>query len=216
MKKISLFFLLIATLSYSKESIFDKVHWIKVEEKNSISLFMQKEKNSGTNYYKAEKTLNNCDSEAFFNSLLDFVNYPKIFPRTEVFDKIKKIDKNCFIIYSVINFSPLKNRDYFIILEYDIEKKSENSKKYIVQWRPLPNDEEKDLICTDKDYVRAKKVFGRWTVEEINNYTKISVEYYNDFNLNFSPLFTTPLEKKSTIEALNNLINYTLQSKKYN
>lgn len=206
MKFKILFLLFFLRFLNAKDFIFDKVQWFKVDEKDEISLFISTDKEKRINFYKAEKVIKDNNAYKFFLALLDFDNYPKIFPRTEVFQKVKEVSENRYIIYSIIDFSPLKKRDYFILLEYYIEK-SQNDEKYILQWYPICENEE--IKIENKNYVRVETVYGRWSIVKNIEKIKISVEYYNDFKLNVPAAFRVPFEKESTIEALNNLISYS-------
>lgn len=188
------------------KSIFDKVQWEKINEKNGITLYMQKNKNEKINFYKAEKILNSKLGEKLFKNLMDFDIYKKFFPRTMEYKKIKDISKDKYLIYCQANFKPFKNRDYYKIFEFSVENKN-NIKGWTIEWSPLGSFPEK---FPDKiGFVRVKDIYGRWKILEINNKVKISVEYYNNYNLPVSKGLSAPFEKSSTIDALNKLINFT-------
>jgi hypothetical protein len=190
----------------SSKSIFDKVQWIKIKEKNGITLYMQKNKNEKINSYKAEKILNSSNGEKLFKNLMDFDKYSKIFPRTIAYKKIKDISKNKYLMYCQADFKPFKNRDYYEIYEYSVENKN-NIKEWAIEWSPLGSYPEK--FPDKKGFVRVKVIYGRWKIIELDDKVKISVEYYNNYNLPVSKALSAPFEKSSTIEALNKIINYT-------
>ncbi len=191
-----------------RESIFDKVQWKKINEKNGITLYMQKNKLERNNLYKAERFISSSQGEKLFKNLMDFDKYIKIFPRTILYKKIKDISKNKYLMYCQADFKPYKNRDYYILLEYFIVNK-DNIKEWIIEWYPLDSYPEK--FPDEKGFVRAKDIYGRWKIIELNDNVKISVEYYNDFNLTVTKFMSEPFEKSSTIEALDKIINYTNQ-----
>lgn len=190
----------------SNISIFDKVQWVKISEKKGITLYIQKNKNEKINFYKAEKILNSSNGEKLFKNLMDFDKYSKIFPRTIVYKKIKDISKNKYLMYCQANFKPFKNRDYYEIYEYSVENKN-NIKEWTIEWYPLGAFPEK--LPDKKGFVRVKVIYGRWKIIELDNKVKISVEYYNNYNLPVSKALSAPFEKSSAIEALNQIINYT-------
>jgi hypothetical protein len=207
---ISLLILFSCYIIFSKESIFDKVDWQKVYESNGVSLSVQKDKSEKTNYYKAKKTIDGLKGDALFKNIIDFDNYSKIFPRTSVFKPVKELGENKHIIYSSINFKPLKDRDYYIVFEY-YTLNGNGSKQHIIEWQPANTDD----IKTDppkKNCLRVKNINGRWVVKENDSgKTEISFETHNDFELTVPKSASYPYEINSTVEAVEDLISYTLK-----
>jgi hypothetical protein len=195
---------------FSKESMFDKIIWEKVYESNGVILCVQKDKNEKLNYYKAEKTVASAKSEDFFKNIIDFENYSKIFPRTTIFKQIKELGENKFIIYSSINFKPLKSRDYYIIFEYSVLNVNGN-KQYIAEWYPVSSEDFK-MDSPIKNHLRVKNINGRWIIKESGSgKTEIRFETHNDFELNVPKSAAYPYEINSTVDAIEDLINYTLK-----
>jgi hypothetical protein len=121
------------------------------------------------------------------------------------------MEKNKYLVYSLLDFHPLKNRDYYIIFEFAANEK-EN--EYFVEWYPA-GEEYKNTAGVEptKKIVRVKNIYGRWKIKNADNKIKVSVEYHNDFELNIPKQITASFEKKSTVEALNNLISHTMAEK---
>jgi len=192
----------------SSKSIFDKVQWVKNKEINGVILYMQKNKIERNNHYKAEKIISSKLGEKLYKNLMDFNSLSKIFPKILISKKIKDISKNKYLMYRQTNFKPFKNRDYYIILEYSFENKN-NIKEWTIEWFPLGSFSEK--FSDNKNFIRVKDIYGRWKILESKNKTKISVEYFNDFNLSVPKGLSEPIEKSSTIDTLNQIIKYTIK-----
>ncbi len=190
----------------SSKSIFDKVQWVKIKEKNGVILFMQKNSIDRNNHYKAVKILNSIKGEKLFANLMDFNKFKKIFPKTLMYKKIKEISKNKYLMYCQANFKPFKNRDYYMILDYSEENKN-NIKEWAIEWYPLGSFLEK--FPDEKGFVRVKDIYGRWKIMEINDKIRLSIELFNNFNLPVVKGLSAPFEKSSTIDTLNQLINYS-------
>ena len=180
----------------SAPSIFDNVQWIKIKEKDGVILFIKK--NKLNNYYKAEKLLYSTNGDKFFTTLMNINDFSKVFPKTIIFKPVKNISSNKYLMYCQVDFKPLKNRDYYIILEYSYVNKN-NIKEWIIEWYPLDNLS--DSYPVNEDLVRVKDIYGRWKIIESNNNVKISIEYFNNFNLLISKLIKEPFEKNSIIHC---------------
>jgi hypothetical protein len=189
---------------------FDNLNWEK--EKTIKNIIIYSFKNSDNNIsYKAETIIKNFNAELIYNTLLDFKNYPYIFPRTITFEKKSDLNNNKYLFYSIMNFSPFKNRDYFIEVEYYTKKIDNENNVYILQWGPY---EEADKFKVSDDMKRIKKIYSRWTVKKLkNNQTYISVEYHNDFEVNAPINILNSIKKNSTAKAIDNLLNYILNNK---
>jgi hypothetical protein len=161
------------------------------------------------NFYKAEIVLDNVLGDKFYNNLIDFDKYDKIFTKIFFFKKIEPVDgtDNSGIYYSLLNFSPLKNRGYFIKLKYYTEKSSAE-KKYVIEWQPVT--EFKKSYKADADSLNVKLIYGRWQIIESNGKLKISIEYYNDFEVVGPKEIIFEVEKSVTVNALKELVHYTM------
>jgi hypothetical protein len=186
---------------YSTETIFDNVNWEKVSEVDGITLYMQENKNSKATFYKASKIINNAKINDIFNTLMDLDNYPFIFHKIIKFEKKFIINPDKFIVYSILNFSPLKNRDYYVELTRN-KMIFDNKTTYIVEWHPTQT-----VYPENKNYKRAFNINGRWILKEGNdNNIIVSVEYYNDFEIPALKSLIQNFEKISTINALKDLL----------
>jgi len=192
-------------LFFLKASPFDSIEWEKVYELNGVIVFVQKNKKEKLNYYKAEKIISNKCADALYKNILDFDSYPKIFPRTTVFKKIKQLNHNKFIMYSMINFKPLKNRDYYICFEF-----IQNEGQYMAEWSSVS---ENDFTAEypQKNVIRATSVNGRWNIVDNGKTTKISVELHNNFEFNMPAATLLPYEITSAAEMIDDLVDYTLK-----
>jgi hypothetical protein len=210
MKIIIALLLIFPFFIFAEESVFEKIEWEKVYESGGVSLSVQKNKNEKVNYYKAEKTINLKKADPIIKSILDFDNYSKIFPRTTEFKKIKDLSENKFIIYSYVNFKPLKDRDYYITFEYNIIKNPKNGREFIAEWYPM-DQEDFNYEKPKKNCIRVKNIFGKWTINELGDKIKISVELHNNFELNIPVSASYPYEVTSAVETLEDIISYSLK-----
>jgi hypothetical protein len=80
-------------------------------------------------------------------------------------------------------------------------------KNNIKEWTPLGSFPEK--FPETKVFVRVNDIYGRWKILESNNKVKTSVELFNNFNLPCSKALSAPFEKSSTVDTLNQLVNFT-------
>ena len=212
--KYFIHFILIFILNFSinpDSFFFDNLNW-KEEIKIKDTMIYSYKNDDNIISYKAETIIKNHDAKLLYNTLLDFKNYPYIFPRTVTFEKKSELNNNKFLIYSIMNFSPLKNRDYFIEVQYYAKKINNDENIYIFQWEPY---DEADKFESSNNMKRIKKTYGRWTIKELkNNNVYISVEYHNDFEVNAPTKLLNSIKKKSTAKAIDNLLNYLLNNKK--
>jgi hypothetical protein len=206
-----LLMILIGTELVFSESIFDSVVWKKDSTQKNINLSYQKNKEDNLSFYKAEITLDISDGEIFFNNLLCFEKYPEIFPKMLVCRKINEssVPPHNGFYYFILDFRPLKNRDYIVNSRYFIEKNN-NEKKYILEWFPVIDNSA--LVPENKSNMRVDFINGRWQIIEKNGKIKISVEYYNDFKVIGPKVIVNKIEKYSVINAVRDLIKYTLKT----
>ncbi len=204
---ILLYSFLILDDVFTEKSIFDSVEWELIKNEKNISLFMHYDALRILNYYRAETCIENKKGLDFFYNLIDFDKYPIMFPRTLL---MKKVASGRNVYYVLLNFCPFKNRDYYVVMmQHMID--SQAGKEYILEWKPA------DSICEmpgeNKNCLRLDLVYGRWRIVEKGSKTIISVEYLNDFKLNIPRPVLFEFEKKEIINALKNLLKYTLIKK---
>ncbi len=209
---IYIFYLIIPIISINANTFFfDNFNWVKEKKYGDIQLYSYKNDNDNITSYKAETIIKNLDVKVIYDALLDFRNYRSIFPRTIIFEKREQLNNNKYLIYSIIDFSPLMNRDYFIELEYYNEKLPDDNNIYVLRWIPF---KDADKFNDSNNIKRVKNIYGRWTIKELENGNLyISVEYHNDFEINVPLKILESFEKKSTAKAIDNLINYVLNKK---
>lgn len=184
----------------SGNSIFDGILWTKDKNFRDLSLYYFID--GADSYYKAEKLLKDYSKDQIVESLTNLENYAKVFPRTDVFEKRMELDESTDLIYSKLDFFPMKDRDYFI------EMKIENSSDLtIISWIPSSERNAKDNI---HDAIRVERAYGRWMVKALeNNEIFISVEYSNDWKLeNIPDSLINSSMKNGTADALRNLLKY--------
>ena len=133
------FLLILLVMSVSSDSIFNSIFWKKDYEVNNITLYSNLDKDHKLNFYKAETVLDNVLGSKFFNNLIDFDKYQDIFTKIFFIKKVENSDgnKNSGIYYSLLDFSPLRNRGYYVNLKYYTENSS-TTKKYIVEIYIIP------------------------------------------------------------------------------
>ena len=110
--KTLLIFIIFTTsfLLCSQSNVFEKVAYSFDFQKDNIKLFSYMDEKP---YYKAETILNDINSEDIVKIITDFENYPKIFKKTIKFEVVGR-ENELYKIHSVLNFNPIKNRDYYI------------------------------------------------------------------------------------------------------
>ncbi|HOV14946.1 MAG TPA: hypothetical protein PK771_11720 [Spirochaetota bacterium] len=204
----SLFFVLFCLQNLLPSDFsFDTVNWTHNKKSSNMELYINRD--DCINAYKVERTLSNQKADKVVQNILDFKNYPNIFPRTKNFQLIKKIDDNNYFIYALIDFFPMKNRDYYIILNY---KKFEDDEKttHIISWSP-PSEEYKSYYENKtKENERVNFINGRWKIIEYNNGDLyISGEIYNNWNINVSKSVLESFEKQNAFDMISNILEYT-------
>lgn len=184
----------------SANSIFDGIFWTKDKNFRDLNLYYYID--GGDSYYKAEKFLKGFSKDQIVESLTNLENYSKVFPRTDVFEKRMELDDSTDLIYSKLDFFPMKDRDYFI------EMKVENSSDLTtISWIPSSKRNATDNF---QDAIRVERAYGRWTVKNLgDNEVFVSVEYSNDWKLENIPnsLIISSM-KNGTADALRNLLKY--------
>jgi len=184
----------------SSASVFDGILWIKDKGFRDLDLYYYFD--GKDSYYKAEKFLTGFSKERIVESLTNLENYSKIFPRTDIFEKKMDLGDSTYLVYTKIDFFPMKNRDYFIELKVE-----DSPDLTIISWIPSFERNAKDNI---KDLIRVERAYGRWIVKKLGgDKIFISVEYSNDWKLeNIPSSFINSSMKNGTADALRNLLKY--------
>lgn len=204
-KYIILIILFYTFLLKADTNLFYNINWSFEKKKSDIYLYLSKDNEKNLYYYKALTRVKNIEFDKIVNILSDFDNYSKIFPRTISFRPISTISENKFIIHSILNFFPYKNREY--IVELTINKKIINGKRiYSLFWNPV---ESNDFLFNNKKNHQVKNVYGMWHIEELeNNEIKITFFSFNDWEIKAPQNFKIEFEKNGTI---NNVIDLLKQ-----
>jgi hypothetical protein len=130
-----------------------------------------------------------------------------IFPGIMTFKPLKQ-NENTILFYCQVSFFPLKNRDYFVGAKYFETENMQDNRKWTLEWFPVADNPVIDDRKTDK-FKRVKNINGRWIVQSLNNdKIKISVEYYNDWEVAVNNDIKIGVEKTTTVNALKNLLKY--------
>ncbi len=210
-KRLILLFLLnIIYIIPSFASIFDNVNWEYEKESKKAKLYKQKNEETSLNYYKAEIKTDNLNFNELVTNISSFNIYEKIFPRTNFFKVVKKIDEKNYIVNAELDFSPYKNRNYYIDCKLIQTKTEENNNKFIIEWIPLDQIKYADLIQPCDKEKRITNTYGRWSIIELGNKElQISVEYYNDWETNLPLSFVYIAEKMSILNNIFSFINYS-------
>ncbi len=189
----------------SNINIFHNINWSFEKEKKGITLYISKNSEKNINYYKASIIVKNIDFNKIVTILADFDNYNKVFPRTLSFKPIKVINENSFIIHSILNFFPYKNREYLV--ELTINQQMINGKKiYSLFWQPAESNE---FTFNSKKNYQIKNVYGMWQIEELeNNEIKITFFSFNDWEINAPYNLKIEFEKDGTINNVLDLLKY--------
>ena len=210
-------FLITLQFLESKANLFYSIDWQFVKERKGITLYMSKDKDTNINYYKASIILSfdRADKNNFnkiIELLLDFNSYSKVFPKTLLFEPIKIIDDNKFIIHSILNFFPYKNREYLVELAINQEV-IDGKRVFRMFWYPIDSDIPeystiiKNFNFNKKNHI-IKNVYGMWLIEEIGDgQIKITFFSFNDWEINAPFNLKIEFEKDGTINNIIDLLN---------
>lgn len=196
--------LLISFNTFIFPSIFDKINWKYNSNRKDIKLF-----NTNDRFYKVETILkyNKVEDIVLFLTTREY--YLKIFPKTREYKKIEKLNKNKYLIYEVISFTPFKSRDCFLELEVN-----NINDEWIIEWTPA-----KQAIKQEREYnaglVRVKDIYGRWIIKKVdNNSIYVSMEFFNDFKFKIPELLLLRIEKEESFKILKDLETFLIKEKK--
>lgn len=186
-------------------TVFDNCKWQGHKKNEMIDLYWIDK--GYPCFYKAETIVDGKYYDDIIGILTNFEKYPEVFSGTIKFDVLEKKD-NVFLIYCLINFFPLKNRDYLINAKYNEDTDDKNLKSWTLLWYPTGNGYNAGKVLNDK-FKHVKKVNGRWTVRMLDdNKLKISVEYHNDWEVDANKDIKISIEKTATVNALKNLLKH--------
>ena len=186
-------------------SIFDNINWKYHSKRNNISLFKTDDR-----FYKVETILNYNKSKDIVFYLTTREYYLKIFPKTREYQTIEKLDKNKYIIYEIISFTPFKCRDCFLELEVN-----NINNGWIIEWYPTKRKIKHEINYNKKDHIRVKDVYGRWIIRKLDNDNLyVSMEFYNDFKFKIPKYLLLNIEKEESFKILKGLNLFLKKEKK--
>lgn len=200
-------FAFICSIFSSFASPFDSVKWEKSNTDKNVTLYYA---NGGDcNYYKTEAIVDkSCGYKAkdLMKILLDYEKYRQIFVKTTAFSPVKETNKGT-VIYCRIDFSPMKDRDYHILMTVN-----DAGGTQILEWKPYNG---MDVIGEQKDCQRVNHVYGRWLFKDLpDGNISVSTEYYNNWEYKNLPLKTvTPFEKNVAINNMKLFLRYISNTK---
>lgn len=200
-------FAFICSIFSSFASPFDSVKWEKSNTDKNVTLYYA---NGGDcNYYKTEAIVDkSCGYKAkdLMKILLDYEKYRQIFVKTTAFSPVKETNKGT-VIYCRIDFSPMKDRDYHILMTVN-----DAGSTQILEWKPYNG---MDVIGEQKDCQRVNHVYGRWLFKDLpDGNISVSTEYYNNWEYKNLPLKTvTPFEKNVAVNNMKLFLRYISNTK---
>lgn len=205
MKRIYITILIILSFNVNGiETIFDSITWTKENSIHDIELYYHfTDTNS---FFKAQTVLNDIPSAILTDALMNFKEYHIIFPKTAAFTPVETFNSSKYIIYTCLDFFPLKKRDAYIAMDVIV-----NATNTLLYWMPAP---EHNHIIHSGDIVRTDRIYGRWSVhtDESGN-VHVSVEYSNDWKVpNVPQQMLNNIQKTTTADALRNLLKYSRKS----
>lgn len=203
-------FIIFNFVLYSNPNIFYEINWNFEKEKKGISLSIAKDKEIDINYYRASTIVKNIKFDKIVYILSDFDNYSKVFPRTLLFKPVKILEDNRYIVHSILNFFPYKNREYLVEVRINFEKVNE---KRIFNLIWYPEKMIKNFNFNKKNH-SIKNVYGMWQIEELdNNEVKITFFSFNDWEISAPKSIKVEFEKDGTINNVLDLLDYIYSQK---
>lgn len=200
-------FLFICCTFSSYPSVFDNVEWVKSSSDKNVTLYCA---DAGVcNYYKTEAIVDKSygyNAKDLMAILQDYKKYQQIFVKTTAFSPVKETNKGT-VIYCRINFSPMKDRDYHILMTAN---KADDV--HMLEWKPYNG---MDVVKEQKDCIRVNHVYGRWCFKDLpGGDIHISTEYYNNWEYKNLPLKTvTPFEKNVAVNNMKLFLRYISAAK---
>lgn len=197
----------ICTIFSSFASPFDTVKWEKSDSDKNVTLYCA---NGGEcNYYKTEAIADKSygyKAKDLIKILLNYEKYQEIFVKTKEFYPVKETDKGS-VIYCRINFSPMQDRDYHILMT-----STDLGDVQILEWKPYNG---MDVMGEQKNCQRVNHVYGRWLFKDLSDGNiSVSTEYYNNWKYkNLSLKTVTPFEKKVALNNMKLFLQYISNTK---
>lgn len=200
MKMLIMLFLLPCVSLYADKTVFDKIEWQRENSIKDVDLYYKVE--NGNTFFKAEIIIDDIPPEIIADSLMNFKEYDKVFPKTDAFNPVRIDGDEKYIVYMKLDFFPMKKRDGFI----DMSVKR-NDEGITLVWTASDEFNADNLTS---DSVRAERINGRWFVKKTDDgRVKVSVEYSNDWKIrNVPESFLVNIQKGTTADALRNLLKY--------
>ena len=182
-----------------KEDEYAFYQWNEDELKGNIELYTSR---TGI-LYRVITNFKGNTAEEIVNTIMDFDQYLKIFPRTLIFEPVIKFTENHYIIHIVADFHPIKNRTYIIEL-----KSYQKDDEYVIEWFP-PQTSHNYKLIQDPKCITVDKIYGRWVIRKNNDDTiNILAEFNNDWKLNIPRGLIIPFEKTAAINTMIDLVKY--------
>lgn len=200
--KIIFIFIFICSVFSSLASVFDNVEWVKSGSDKNVTLYFAEAEDC--NYYKTEAIVDKSygyKAKNLMEILLDYNKYQQIFVKTTAFYPVKETNKGT-VIYCRIDFSPMKDRDYHILMTAN-----DAGNVQVLEWKPYNG---MDVMGEQKDCLRVNHVYGRWLFKDLpDGNISISTEYYNNWQYKNLPLKTvTPFEKNVAVNNMKLFLRY--------
>lgn len=200
--KIIFIFIFICSVFSSLASVFDNVEWVKSGSYKNVTLYFAEAEDC--NYYKTEAIVDKSygyKAKDLMEILLDYNKYQQIFVKTTAFYPVKETNKGT-VIYCRIDFSPMKDRDYHILMTAN-----DAGNVQVLEWKPYNG---MDVMGEQKDCLRVNHVYGRWLFKDLSDGNiSISTEYYNNWQYKNLPLKTvTPFEKNVAVNNMKLFLRY--------
>ena len=206
-KKKAFILLFVGMTFFSFGSHFDNIQWEKAKSDKNVTLYCVGGANC--NYYKTEAIIDKSygyKAEDLMNIILDYEKYQQIFVKTTAFCPVKETNKGT-VVYCRIDFSPMKDRDYHILMTKDCTSDTQT-----LEWKPYNGI---DVKTTEKDCQRVNHVYGRWQFKDLpDGNVKLSTEYYNNWEYkNLSMKIVTPFERDVAVNNMKAFLRYVLKRK---
>jgi len=196
-----IFLLVVNCLMVFSNSKFDSVEWVFSKIFGNVEVYIQSDTDLPVYYYKASTIVENRSVDEIVAAIKSFDRYPSIFPKTSVFNTLLRLDDKSYLVYALINFSPIKNRDYIILIE-EYTRSVDGIIYNYIEWGPPPDTILRQYEISDSKAVRVRNITGRWTIYEQNSKVHLSFECNNHWELNVPLYFLREFEKKETANAV--------------
>ena len=195
--------LLCGTWLIHGQNHFDNSDWQVSKKQNDITLYTVVGENG--NYYKSETTFKpgkTMKAADLMNALNDYKQYLEIFKKVLTFEPVLELESGT-VMYTKIDFFPMKNRVYYIILNTTFQ-----DEQHIMYWEPYPLSQ--PITPVEKGCILVSQIAGRWIIRDNPDGTiYVSNEYHNNWEYrNLSIKTARPFEENITIKNLALLLEY--------